>query len=281
VAFPIRALCEVMQVSRSGFYAWHDERDGVRSREDRELADRIRDIHHRSRCTYGVRRIRAELRSQGLEVGLRRVRKLMRQQGLVPRSKRRFRATTDSRHSFPIAANVLGRDFEQTAPNQAWVGDITYIPTDEGWLYLATLIDLFSRRVVGWAMSDRIDRKLTLTALEKAVADRAPAAGLIHHTDRGSQYACGDYRAALQASGMICSMSRKGDPWDNAVAESAFATLKADLVDGEHYRTRAEAIESISRYLEEFYNRSRRHSTLGYLSPVEFELAHDAQIMAA
>ena len=275
VAFPIRALCEVMQVSRSGFYAWHDERDGVRSREDRELADRIRDIHHRSRCTYGVRRIRAELRSQGLEVGLRRVRKLMRQQGLVPRSKRRFRATTDSRHSFPIAANVLGRDFEQTAPNQAWVGDITYIPTDEGWLYLAGVIDVGSRRIVGWSMADHMRTELVADAMEMALARRRPPEGLLHHSDRGVQYASDAYQGLLQGRQIAVSMSGKGDCWDNAVMESFWATLKTELVHHEHYATREQARQSIFEYIEVFYNRQRLHSSLGYVSPEAFEASRN------
>lgn len=281
VAFSVKQLCQVMGVSRSGFYAWKREQPSERTAEDARLAVEIRKVHDGSRQTYGVRRVARELQCQGRKIGLRRVRKLMRGHGLMPRCKRRFRATTDSRHAHPVADNLLARQFEVAAPNQVWVGDITYVPTDEGWLYLATLVDLFSRRIVGWAMSERIDRQLTLTALDRAVRTRRPPPGLVHHTDRGSQYACSDYRDALAGQAMACSMSRKGDCWDNAVAESTFATIKAELVHWERYRTRQQARDSISQYLDDFYNLIRRHSSLDYLSPVEFELAYEAEAMAA
>jgi putative transposase len=282
VAFPVTVMCKVLDVSSSGFYAFvRGDKATDSDCNDRKTMDEIRSIHAQSRSTYGVRRVLAELRSRGHHIGLKRVRRLMRLAGLDVRCKRRFRATTDSKHNHPVADNLVHRNFETKAPDQVWVGDITYIPTDEGWLYLATLVDLFSRRVVGWAMSDRIDRNLTLDALRDAVDKRDPSAGLIHHTDRGSQYACSDYRAALTAHGMVCSMSRKGDCWDNAVAETSFASLKAELVYWERYRTRQQARDSISSYLEDFYNRTRRHSTLRYLSPIEFELAYQAMDAAA
>lgn len=281
VAFPVKHLCDAMGVSRSGYYAWRREQPSERTVEDARLVVEIRKVHDSSRQTYGVRRVAHELQCQGRKIGLRRVRRLMRGEGLLPRSKRRFRATTDSRHTHPVADNLLARQFEVGSPNQVWAGDITYIPTDEGWLYLATLVDLYSRRIVGWAMSERIDRQLTLTALQRAIKSRQPQPGLLHHTDRGSQYACSDYQQALADRGIKCSMSRKGDCWDNAVAESTFATIKAELVHWENFKTRQQARESISKYIDDFYNLVRRHSTLEYLSPVEFELANEARVMAA
>ena len=198
----------------------------------------------------------------------------MRDQGLIARRKRRFRpTTTDSNHRQPVADNLLNRSFERAAPNQAWVGDITYISTGEGWLYLAVLIDLFSRRVVGWAMSDRIDRQLTLDALEMAVVNRGRAVkDVLHHSDRGSQYASADYRQAIADAGLIASMSRKGNCWDNAVAERFFSTLKWELIHRRPFETRSDARRAIFEYIEVFYNRRRRHSSLGYLSPMQFEL---------
>ncbi len=272
----------MLGVSRSGYYAFRSpKRASGRRSHDAELRGQILDIHRRSRRTYGVRRIRAELHGRGYLVGLCRVRKLMSLDGLRARGKRRFRATTDSRHDHPVAPNLLARNFTVDAPNKAWVGDITYVPTDQGWLYLATLVDLYSRRVVGWAMSENIDRHLVLDALRDAITKRRPSKGLIHHTDRGAQYACKDYQDAMKNYGAVCSMSRKGDCWDNAVAESLFARLKCELTHWERYPSRQHAMTSISEYLEEFFNRTRRHSTLGYLSPVEFELAFQTASMAA
>ena len=198
----------------------------------------------------------------------------MRLQGLRARHRRRFRTTTDSAHEFPVARNILKRNFEVEAPNSTWVTDITYIWTREGWLYLAVILDLFSRRVVGWAMSEQITRKLALAALNMALSRRQPPRGLIHHSDRGSQYASGDYRRMLAANNIVCSMSRRGDCWDNAVAESFFSTIKLELVYENDWATRAEARAAIFEYLEVFYTRVRRHSSLGFLSPVEFERAH-------
>jgi putative transposase len=207
-----------------------------------------------------------------LKVSRKRVARLMRELGLESIRKRRYKATTDSKHNLPVAENILDRKFEVNAPDVAWVTDITYVWTAEGWLYLAAILDLFSRRVVGLAMSERIDRALVLEAFRDAVGRRVPNAGLMHHSDRGSQYASGDYQKALDDLGVVCSMSRKGNCWDNAVAESFFGTLKTELIYTRRFATREEAREAIFDFIEVFYNRRRRHSTLGYLSPVDFEL---------
>lgn len=269
-AYPVTVLCETLEVSTSGFYAWLSRGKSSRERANEELTERIVQIHRESRGSYGCPRIQIELRYQGQRVSRKRVARLMRKQGIRVRRRRRWvPKTTDSNHSLPVAPNLLDRQFQQSAPDQAWVGDITYVRTDEGWLYLANMLDLYSRKVVGWAMSDKIDRHLVLSALNMAVHNRKPAAGLIHHTDRGSQYASIDYCKALQKHGMIPSMSRKGNCWDNAVAESFFSTLKTELSGG--YRTREEARRAIFEYIEMFYNRKRRHSSIGYLTPVEFE----------
>jgi transposase InsO family protein len=271
--FPVSVLCSVLGVSRSGFYAWRKRPKSSRASEDAVLAKKIIKVYTLSRGTYGSPRVHAELREQGEVVGRKRIARLMRDRGLVARSKRRFRpTTTDSNHSQPVAENLLNRSFERILPNQAWVGDITYIPTGEGWLYLAVLIDLFSRRVVGWAMSDRIDRQLTLNALEMAIVNRGRAVkDVLHHSDRGSQYASADYRQALVDRGLVASMSRKGNCWDNAVAESFFSTLKWELIHRRPFETRSDARRAIFEYIEVFYNRRRRHSALGYLSPMQFE----------
>jgi len=214
-------------------------------------------------------------------VSKKRVARVMREKKLVARRKRSFRRTTDSNHDSPIAPNVLERNFDQEAPNKVWVTDVTYIATAEGWLYLAVMLDLFSRRVVGWATSDTNDRLLALDALDQALRARRPGAGLVHHSDRGSPYASEDYRKALRDGGITASMSRTGDCWDNAVAESFFATLKGELVDHERYATRAAAVASIGDYIERFYNTQRRHSHLGYVSPIEFELRSQTAAIAA
>jgi putative transposase len=271
-SFPVAVLCMVLGVSRSGFYAWTERVPSARSLEDAKLRVHISAIYERSRGTYGAPRIHAELRTSGFHVGRKRVARLMGELGLQSRRKRRFKATTDSRHALPVAENVLDRKFEVDAPNVAWVTDITYVWTSEGWLYLAAILDLFSRRVVGFAMSERIDRALVLDALSGAIGRRLPNAGLVHHSDRGSQYASNDYQAALRDVGVVCSMSRKGNCWDNAVAESFFATLKTELVYLRRFATRAEAREAIFDFIELFYNRERRHSSLGYATPLEYEM---------
>jgi transposase InsO family protein len=268
---PVSALCKVLGVTRSGFYAWQQRDPSELAIDDQKLALEIAAIHKASAETYGSPRIHAELRAKGLGVSRKRVARLMRELGIRSRRKRRFKATTDSGHTLPVADNVLDRKFDVDAPDVAWVTDITYVWTDEGWLYLAAILDLFSRRVVGLAMSERIDRALVIEALRVAVGRRVPSAGLVHHSDRGSQYASGDYQDALRDLGVVCSMSRKGNCYDNAVAESFFATLKTECIYPRRFATRAQAREAIFHFVEVFYNGQRRHSTLGYVSPMEFE----------
>jgi putative transposase len=269
--FSIRVLCATLDVSRAGFYAWQGRPLAPRAQADERLGLEITTIHAESRQRYGSPRIHAELRERGHHTSRKRVARLMRHHGLAARRRRRYRVTTDSRHPFPVAPNVLARQFAQAAPDRAWVTDITYIPTGEGWLYLAVILDLCSRFVVGLAMSERITRGLTLDALDMALVRRRPGHGLLHHSDRGSQYASGDYQAVLDAAGIVCSMSRRGNCWDNAVAESFFATLKVELVHDATWETRAAARRALFEYVEVFYNGQRRHSSLGYLSPRVFE----------
>ena len=280
-SYPVAVLCPVLDVSRSGYYAWCRRPPSARAREDARLAAEIASAHHRSRKTYGSPRVHAELRARGVRVGKKRVARLMREKGLLARQKRRFRTTTNSKHASPIAPNVVERRFEARVPNEVWVTDVTCVMTNEGWLYVAAILDLFSRRVDGWAASATNDRQLALAALEPALRERRPLPGLVHHSDRGSPYASDDYRRLLAARGIVASMSRSGDCWDNAVAESFFATLKAEHIDHERYPTRAVAIASIADYIEGFYNPARRHSTLGYVSPLEFELKAQIAAIAA
>jgi putative transposase len=269
--FPVRVLCRTLAVSRAGFYAWQARPPAARTQADRRLGLEIQAIHAESRQRYGSPRVRAELRHRGHRPSRKRVARLMRQQGLCARRRRRFRSTTDSRHARPVAANVLGRRFAVAAPDTTWVTDITYLWTDEGWLYLAVILDLFSRVVVGWALSARITGHLPLQALTMALGRRRPPRGLVHHSDRGSQYASAAYQRVLATHGILGSMSRRGNCWDNAVAESFFATLKVELAHGARWSTRADAQGEVFEYLEQFYNGQRRHSTLGYLSPAAFE----------
>ena len=279
-AFPVRLLCRMLQVSRAGFYAWQARPPAPRARADERLGLEIAAIHGESRHRYGSPRIHAELADRGGRTSRKRVARLMRVRGLVARRRRRFRVTTQSRHPFPIAPNVLARQFERARPDQAWVTDITYIPTGEGWLYLAVILDLCSRVAVGWAMSDRITDDVTLDALGMALARRRPPPGLLHHSDRGSQYASGDYQKILAEHGILCSTSRRGNCWDNAVAESFFATLKVELVHDAAWATRALARTELFDYLERFYNGQRRHSALGYLSPRAFERRREQEALA-
>jgi transposase InsO family protein len=279
--YPIEILCDVLGVSRSGFYAWRKRKPSCRATKRARLAAEIAAVHKKSKRRYGSPRIHRELREKGVRVSRKTIESVMREKGIVARHKRRFRRTTDSNHAHPIAPNLVARDFKPTAPNQVWAGDVTYIATDEGWAYLAVLIDLFSRRVVGWAISETNDTELALAALSQAVRGRLVPVGLVHHTDRGSPYASADYRAALAARGMVASMSRKGNCWDNAPSESFFATLRVELVDDERYATRAAATASIGDYIENFYNTERLHSFLDYVSPIAFELkARVAEIAA-
>jgi putative transposase len=269
--FPVAFMARHLRVSRAGYYAWLKRTESQRAKQDRILTGRIAAIHEGSRRTYGSPRIHAELVAEGMRVGRNRVAKLMRKAGIRARRRRRSVRTTDSNHKLPVAPNRVQRSFSPEAPNRLWAADITYLRTLEGWLYLAVVVDLFSRYVVGWAVSETIDRHLVLAALEQAVATRNPGPGLIHHSDRGAQYASLDYQAALAEHGIVCSMSRKGDPWDNAAAESFFATFKAELAEHLDGLPRRAARRCVFAYIEGFYNRRRRHSTLGYVSPAEYE----------
>jgi putative transposase len=271
-AYPVRVLCAVLEVSPAGYYAWRARSPSARSSANAELVAAIRRVHHDSAGRYGSPRVHAALRTQGRGTSRGRIERLMRRHGIraIMAPPRRVR-TTDSRHELPIAPNVLARDFTAAAPNRVWLADITYIPTDEGWLYLAAVMDLFSRKIVGWAMRDHLRTELAATALMMAVQRQRPAAGLIHHSDRGVQYASYDYRAAQNAAGMIASMSRKADCFDNAPMESFFHTLKTELVHHRQYATRADARRDIFAFIEGFYNRTRLHSAIGYISPIEME----------
>lgn len=268
-AFPVNLMCQVLEVGKSGFYAWLRRPESPRTRVNRQLIETIKRMHHHSRQTYGSPRIHAELNAQGQTCGKHRVAQLMRQHGIVSRHKRKYKATTNSKHAHPVAANHLNRQFTVAKPNCSWVSDITYIPTQEGWLYLAVTLDLYHRKVVGWAMDGCMTQQLAIDAFTMALKNGRPGRGLVHHSDQGVQYASKAFQAVLSAAGVQCSMSRKGNCWDNAVAESFFHTLKVELTHARQYRTRQEAQQEIFEYIEVFYNRQRRHSTLGYLTPVE------------
>ena len=272
-AHPVTGLCELLGVARSGYYDWRGRGPSPRQQEDARLAEPLLAAFIASRRTYGRIRLTHELKARGHACGQRRVRRLMRAQGLCVRPRRRFRPqTTDSQHDRPIAPNRLAeRPAAPTRPNEVWVTDFTYIPTAEGWLFLAVVLDLYSRRVVGWAFATALNTALALAALAMSLTHRRPPAGLLHHSDRGSQYASAAYRAALAAHGLVASMSRSGNPYDNAAMESFYATLKGDCLDREPWPTRAAAQAATFDYLETFYNRERRHSALGYQSPVDFE----------
>jgi putative transposase len=261
-------------LSRSGFYAWRRRTESRRAIEDRRLLVEIKAVHQKSRQTYGSPRIHADLRERGILCNLKRIVRLMRRYGVRGIVRRRFLCTTDSEHDYPVTPNILARQFQAGDRNRVWLTDITYIATDEGWLYLAAVMDLHSRRIVGWAFSNRIDRQLTQDALAMALGRRRPEPGLLHHSDRGSQYACADYQRLMSQNGLTGSMSRKGDPYDNAVIESFFRTLKTEIVYRAHFTTRQEGKVTLVDYIELFYNQQRRHSALGYLSPTEYERQH-------
>ncbi|MDP2345042.1 MAG: IS3 family transposase [Deltaproteobacteria bacterium] len=274
--FTIVFMCEQLGVSVSGYFAWCARALSAHAVDDVMLTKEIRASHDASRRTYGSPRVHRDLRARGRCISRKRVVRLMRSASLKGTKRRRFQVTTDSNHEFDVAPNLVKRNFDVDAPNRCWVTDITYIATTEGWLYLAAIVDLFSRRVVGWAASGRIDTKLCLDALDAALAARGPVAGLVHHSDRGIQYASNAYRRALKAAGITCSMSRKGDCWDNAVAESFWSTLKTELVGEQVFPTRAAARLAIFDYIEVFYNRRRRHSTINYETPAEREAQYSA-----
>jgi putative transposase len=270
----ILLLCQVLEVSPSGYYDWRKRRQepGRRQKENQQLRQEIKTIHTRSRQTYGSPRILADLRKEGRKHGRNRVARLMKEQGLCGRQKGRYRVqTTDSNHDQPIAPNRLAQASPPTAPNQIWVGDITYIRTPEGWLYLAAVLDLYSRKIVGWSMSPFIDTPLILAALQMALTRHPAAPGLLFHSDRGVQYASSDYREALAQAGLLASMSRKGNCYDNAAMESFWSTLKLELIYRRDFQSRRQARSEIFDYIETFYNTQRAHSALGYLSPVDFQ----------
>jgi transposase InsO family protein len=271
-------LCRVLEVSRSGFYAWRSRGASAAEVRREELTAEVKAIHAEVKARYGSPRIHAELVAKGHECSVNMVAQVMREAGIAAKTKRKFRQTTDSNHALPVAGNVLDRDFDPSEPNASWVADVTYIPTREGWLYLAVVEDLFSRRVVGWSMDATMTSRLVVDALEMALARRlqgSSGSGLVAHSDRGSQYASEHYQRRLREERITCSMSRRGNCWDNAAMESFFASLKKELVHDEDYATRDEAKASIFEYIEAFYNRVRRHSSLGYVAPDEYERAHN------
>jgi len=267
-------MCEALEVSASGYYAWAARPDGPTERRRQELVEAIEEVHAEVRQRYGSPRMTAELKARGHACSENTVAKLMNAHGIKARAPRRFVRTTDSNHRLPVAANLLDRDFDPERPNQVWGADITYLPTQEGWLYLAVVEDLFSRMVVGWAMAESMESRLVVDALEMALARRRPGAGLLAHSDRGSQYASDHYQRVLASEGITCSMSGVGQCWDNAPVESFFGRLKCEL-GVEVFATRGQARAVVFEYLEVFYNRVRRHSSLGFVSPAEFERAHN------
>ena len=278
--YSIRTLCRVLDVASSSFYSWRRRPQSRRQKENTELLVMVRTSHKESRETYGSPRIHQDLLDLGCRVGKHRIARLMREHSIRAKTKRKFRVTTNSRHQSPVADNLLDRQFTCDAPNKRWAADMTYIWTLEGWLYLGVILDLFNRKIVGWATSSRIDEALVNRVFDAAVRSRRPSPGLLHHSDRGSQYAAGDFQDRLGRGGFLCSMSRKGNCWDNAVVESFFATLKTELIGGRVFATREEANREIFEYIEVWYNRKRRHSALGYLSPERFETAHAATLVA-
>ncbi len=269
--YEIKKMAQALQVSRSGYYAWMKRTDSPRKLENKVLVDQIKAVYYRSKSIYGSPRITAQLHRDGVTCGKNRVARLMRQNGLQSRKLRKYNATTNSKHHFQVAANLLRQDFTVRDPNTVWLADISYIPTQEGWLYLAGIKDLCTQKIVEWSMDKTITHSLVMNALQMALARQKPSRGLILHSDRGVQYACHEYQAMLNTYGIRCSMSRSGNPYDNAPMESFFSTLKTEWVHHYHYRTRSEAKSSIFEYIERFYNSHRLNSSIGYLTPIEFE----------
>jgi len=268
----VQRMCRVIGASRSGYYGWKMQPQSKRQKENEKILMEIKESHKNSHRVYGSPRITEDLQAKGTKCSKNRVARLMKVHGIIAKAKKKFKATTNSKHNLPVADNLLNQDFVAEKPNTVWVSDITYIWTLEGWLYLAVILDLYSRQVVGWAMSDRLTANFVIKALHQAIGRRNPVRGCILHSDRGIQYASADFRDVLNSYGFIQSMSRKGNCYDNAVAESFFHTLKTEHVYDYRYETRAEAIQSIFEYIEIFYNRQRRHSAIGYRSPVSYEL---------
>lgn len=278
---PVAAMCRVLEVSESGYHAWKQRPASTREQENARLETEIQAAHQRTRETYGPQRLQSDLADHGVRASVYRIKRLRRKLGLRCKQKRKFKATTDSKHTLPLAPNLLDRQFSVAAPDQAWVTDITYIATDEGWLYLAGVKDLFNGELVGYAMSERMTKELVMQALFRAVGTRRPGKGLIHHSDRGSQYCAHDYQKLLRQFGMQASMSRKGDCWDNAPMESFWGSLKNELVHHRRFVTREQAKREITEYIEIFYNRIRKQARLGYLSPAAFNPQYYAKQMAA
>ena len=279
--YPLPHLCQVLNVSASGYYAWLDRPLSKWAKEEARLEAEIRAAHRRTRQTYGAERLQQDLVEHGVQVGICRIKRIRRKLGIRCKQKRKFKATTDSKHSLPIAENLLDQQFTVTAPNKVWVSDITYVPTDEGWLYVAGHKDLFSGNIVGYAMGERLTKNLVSQSLFKALAAKHPADGLIHHSDRGSQYCSQEYRTLMERFGLKVSMSGKGNCYDNAPMESFWGTLKQELVHHRRYRTRLEATRDIIEYIEIFYNRQRRQARLGFLSPVVYEKRYYAALVPA
>jgi putative transposase len=273
--WPVTWLCEALEVSVSGYYAWASRSDSRTEAWRQELLGAIEEIHAEVKQRYGSPRMTAELKARGHECAENTVAKLMTAHGIRAKSRRRFTRTTDSNHRLPVAENLLARDFEPEGPNESWCADITYIPTHDGWLYLAVVEDLFSRRIVGWSMAESMESRLVVDALEMAIARRCPGEGLLAHSDRGSQYASDHYQRSLASAGIVCSMSEVGQCWDNAPVESFFGRLKCELASGEVFATRGQARAALFEYLEVFYNRVRLHSSLGYVSPAEYERTYN------
>lgn len=279
--YPAATLCRMLGISESGYYAWRKRPRSPRARDNARLEIEIKVAHKRTRQTYGPERLQADLADNGIQVGIHRIKRIRKKLGLRCRQKRKFKATTDSSHSLPVALNLLDRQFAVSAPNRAWVTDITYIATDEGWLYLAGIKDLFNGELVGYALDARMTRQLVMQALFRAVAAKRPGQGLIHHSDRGSQYCAHAYQKLLRQFGMQASMSRKGNCWDNAPMESCWGSLKTELVHHRRFATREQAKREITEYIEIFYNRLRKQARLGHLSPAAFSQQYYAMQMAA
>jgi len=279
--YPLPHICQVLNVSASGYYAWVDRPLSKWAREEGRLEVEIRAAHKRTRQVYGAEKLQRDLAEHDIRVGICRIKRIRRKLGIRCKQKRKFKATTNSRHTLPVAENILEQQFKVAAPNKVWVSDITYVPTDEGWLYVAAHKDLFSADIVGYAMGERLTRNLVSQSLFKAIAAKRPLEGLIHHSDRGSQYCSHEFRNILEQYGLTASMSRKGNCYDNAPMESFWGTLKQELVHHRRYRTKQEAVRDITEYIEIFYNRQRRQARLGFLSPVVYEQRYYAGLLAA
>lgn len=270
--YSIRLLCRVLEISKSGYYKWVGNKRFSKKDEYRALVDKIEKIHSDSRKTYGSPRVFQKLKKAGEKISKNTVAKLMNENNIMAKTKKKFKLTTDSKHNLNVSPNLLARNFNPENINEAWCGDITYIHTNEGWLFLATVIDLYSRKIIGWSMNKRMKKSLVVDAMNMALGQRKTATGVIFHSDRGSQYCSNEFRKVLKRNSIMQSMSRKGNCWDNAVAESFFSTLKKDLVFHEEFETREEAKRKIFEYIEVFYNRERIHSVLDFKSPIEYEL---------